>query len=415
MLTGMAEMSACGYRSSAERVCRGEVELGPVHLAAGSVASFTVAAATIAAALTLPLFGLLVDRSIAKRGLLMATAATGATAGVSLSLLPPNAWLPAAGLAALTAVSLACSLVASDSIMVSISSPAERDRVSTTGWAVGYAGGLIVLIISLFLISGQPPDDPKAVGQAVALGGAWWGLWTLVPFLTIRDRELDPRIAALPTGPSAPLVQLLHTFSALRTLPNAARFLIAFVVFNDGIQSLLSSASIFATRELGLSAAQMVLALIVAQVVAAGGSLAFRRVAAKMGTKRTIMTTLVIWATTPLAAAVLPAGALLPFLAVIGTTGLVMGATQALSRSLYSQLIPASRAAEFFGLYQAADRGTSWFGALLFGLTYQLTGQYRIAVAVLVGFFLLGLPLLARVDVTAGTAAAARADARVGP
>jgi UMF1 family MFS transporter len=406
----MAEMSACGYRSTTDRACRGDVALGPLHLAAGSVAPFMVAAATIAAALALPAFGLLVDRVTAKRVLLMACAATGSTAGIALTLLPADAWLPAAVLAAMTAVMLACSLVASDSIMVTISAPSERDRVSTTGWAVGYAGGLVVLVLSLILVAGSSADDPKAVARAVALGGAWWGLWALIPFLTIRDRDLDPRIAALPTGPMAPLVQLRETFTALRRLPQALRFLIAFVIFNDGIQSLMSSASIFATRELGFSAEQMVISLILAQLVGALGAIAFRRVATRIGTKRTILTTLVIWSATPVAAAVTPAGSWLAFLAVIGTAGLVMGATQALSRSLYSQLIPASRAAEFFGLYQAADRGTSWFGALLFGLTYQLTGQYRVAVAVLVGFFLLGLPLLARVDVAAGIAAATQAE-----
>jgi UMF1 family MFS transporter len=324
--------------------------------------------------------------------------------------LPPDAWLPATGLSAITAIMLACSLVASDSIMVQISPPADRDRVSTTGWAVGYAGGLVVLLISLFLLKGKSSDDPEAVGQAVALGAAWWGLWTLIPVLMIHDRQLDPRIHALPHGPTAPLRQLRQTFAALRDLPHALRFLVAFIVFNDGIQSLLGSASIFATRELGLSAAQMVLALVVAQVVAAVGSLGIRRISVRVGTKQTILATLFVWATTPLAAAVLPVGRFLPFLAVIGTAGLVMGATQALSRSLYSRLVPANRAAEFFGLYQAADRGTSWFGALLFGLTYQLTGQYRIAVATLVGFFLLGIPLLARVDVGTGTAQAGQAE-----
>jgi MFS transporter, UMF1 family len=410
LLTSMAEQRACGFVSAGDVSCHGYVTLGPLQLATGSVAAYTVVIATISAALLVPVVGLLVDRVVRKRAVMLGCAVIAAAAGVAIGRLAQDAWLPAAALTAVTAVMLASSLVASDSIMVQIALPEERDRVSTAGWALGYLGGLVVLVVSLVWLS-QDSTAPTlaAIGQVVVFGALWWGLWTLVPFFGVRDRQLDHTVRSLPRGPIAPFVALRTTLRDLRGYSQALRFLVAFVIYNDGMQSLFAANSVYATRELGFGAQELLITLIAVQPVAFAGSIIAGRLAGHLGAKTTILVGLSVWAAAPVVAAVIPSGNFPVFLVLCMVIGLVMGGTQSLSRSLYSMLVPRARAAEFFGLYQATERGTSWFGAFAFGIVYQLTGDYRIAVAVLLVFFLVGAPLLAGVHVREGVAAAGNA------
>jgi UMF1 family MFS transporter len=125
-------------------------------------------------------------------------------------------------------------------------------------------------------------------------------------------------------------------------------------------------------------------------------------VAGRIGAYRTILASLVLWCTVVAVGYALPVGEFLPFLALAVLIGLVLGGSQALSRSLFSHLIPRGREAEYFSLYQAAERGTSWLGTLLFGLIFQLTDSYRLAIIALVIFFVVGGFVLARVDVRRG-------------
>lgn len=412
LLTSSAELASCGFISSPARPCHGRVGLGPLELATGSVASFTVVVATICAALLAPMIGLLVDRTVAKRRVMLAGAWTAALAGALISFLPDDGWLAAAALTAVTAVMLAASLVAADSIMVQISAPSERDRVSATSWSLGYLGGLVVLLVSLGWLAAGPRSAPdggtsmRAVDDVVLFAALWWGLWTLIPYFGVRDRMLDNQVNDLPRGWTAPLTQLLATLRDLRRHSQALRFLVAFVVFNDGVQSLFAATSVYATRQLGFGAEAVVIALIVVQLVAFVGARAFGLLAGWVGAKSAILLSLVVWTAAPLVAAVVPMGHFTAFLGLLVAIGFVMGGTQSLSRSLYSQLVPAARVAEFFGLFQAVERGTSWLGAFAFGLTYQLSGDYRLAIVVLVGFFLVGAPLLATVRVREGIIAA---------
>jgi len=134
------------------------------------------------------------------------------------------------------------------------------------------------------------------------------------------------------------------------------------------------------------------------QFVAFLGSLLFERVAAAIGTKRAVVVSLVIWtATVTYAYGWLRTGA--QFFVLGAVIALVLGGSQALSRALYSHMIPKGQEAEYFSLYEVSERGTSWLGPLLFGLALQLTGSYRIAILSLSAFFLLGLAILLRVDV----------------
>jgi UMF1 family MFS transporter len=192
----------------------------------------------------------------------------------------------------------------------------------------------------------------------------------------------------------------------MRAFPLTLWFLGAYLLFNDGVQTVISLSATYASEELGLSQSVLTGAILMVQVVAVFGALGLGRVAARYGAKRTVLGCLVAWTAVLVAAYTLQEGAVAQFYALAAVIGLVQGGTQALSRSLFSHLIPAGREAEYYSFYEISDRGTSWLGPLAFGLTYQLTGSYRYAIVSLVVFFVAGFLLLLRLPMRRAVLAA---------
>jgi UMF1 family MFS transporter len=170
---------------------------------------------------------------------------------------------------------------------------------------------------------------------------------------------------------------------------------------------------VFGEKELGFGPQVMIAVILLVQFVAFGGALLFGRLAARIGGQRTIGLGLVVWIFVVLGAFRIPAGHLTSFLVAAAAIGLVLGGTQALSRSFYSQFIPRGREAEYFSLYQAGERGTSWLGTLAFGLVHQMTGSYRPALLALIAFFVIGGLLLWRLDPRRGIAEAGNVVPRI--
>jgi UMF1 family MFS transporter len=196
--------------------------------------------------------------------------------------------------------------------------------------------------------------------------------------------------------------QLWATLKDLRNYPMTLTFLLAYLFYNDGIQTVIYSASIYGSKQLHFGDSVLIGAILLIQFVAFGGALFFGRVAARHGAYRCLVWGTVAWMAIVVAAMFLPARNVALFLAAGVAIALVMGGTQALSRSFYSLLIPHGREGEYFALYNACERGTSWFGTLLFGVVFQVTGSYRPAIVSLVVFFLLGFLLLLRLDTRRG-------------
>src|SRR5690606_12726827 len=167
-------------------------------------------------------------------------------------------------------------------------------------------------------------------------------------------------------------------------------------------QTVIAASSTYGEKQLGFGTEVLIATILMVQFVAFGGALIFGRAAQRFGAKRVIMAGLGTWMLIVTVALVLPERQMVPFLLMGVAIGVVLGGTQALARSYFSLLIPAGREGEFFSFYHAMDRGTSWFGTLTFGLVYQLTGSYRPAIFALIGFFVLGGLLLARVDTARG-------------
>ena len=298
-----------------------------------------------------------------------------------------------------------------DGILVRIAAPDDRDRVSSRGWALGYLGGGLLLALNLMLMTAYESFGISyglAIRISLLSAGLWWGLFTIIPVLGLRalpqraEDELELRAQVRRN----PLRQLANTFADLRNYPQTMLFLAAYLFYNDGIQTVIGQSSLYAQSELGMSTSNVMVTFLLTQFVAFGGALLFGRVAGRLGAKRTVLIGIAIWFGVVAVAFFLPVGVFGAVLALGAAIGLVMGGTQALSRSMYSQLVPRGREAEYFSFYQAMERGTSWLGTLTFALVFQFSQSYRFAIVALVVFFLVGGLLLTRVDMRKGIVAA---------
>jgi len=244
-----------------------------------------------------------------------------------------------------------------------------------------------------------------AVRISMLSAALWWAIFAIIPVRGMWAlRSVTKPVTAADEGPvSGSLAQLSNTFRDLRRQhPQTMLFLLAYLFYNDGIQTVISSSSLYGAEELKFEQSQLIALILLVQFVAFGGALLFGAVAGRVGASKTVLYSLGLWTLIVAAAYFVPERKFVPFLILGIAIGIVLGGSQALSRSLYSQLVPKNREAEYFALYQAMERGTSWFGTLLFGVVYQLTHTYRLAIIALIIFFVLGGALLSRVDFREG-------------
>ena len=414
-LTSIAERDACGYTTdvAAGVRCSETLSVLGVSVSPGSLVFYVITLVTVVSALVLPVVGAVADRSPRRRSLLARLAWTGSAAAAGMFFVQGTNWQLGAVLLLVANLSLGSSLVVYDAILIDVADPDERDRVSSRGWALGYLGGGLLLLVVLLVVQGRDAlglEAGTAVRISLVAAAVWWAGFTLVPYLGLRDRgsaHLSEADSPGGTRSDAPLVrasfrQLARTLADLRNYPVTLTFLLAYLVYNDGIQTVIVAASTYGEKELGFGTGVLVATILLVQYVAFVGALLFGRVAERYGARRVVLVGLVLWMVVVSAGYTLPAGKLAPFLVLATGIGLVMGGTQALSRSFFSQLVPRGREAEYFSLYQAGERGTSWLGTLVFGLVHQWTGSYRPAIFALVLFFVVGFLLLLRVDPVRG-------------
>ncbi|MGW7383665.1 MFS transporter [Streptomyces sp. NPDC054794] len=376
-----------------------------IPVRAGSFFAYTVSLSVIVAVVVMPLVGSVADRTGRKKPLLGAAAYVGAAATAVMFFLDGDRYLLGGALLIVANAASSVATMLYNSYLPQIAPPEERDAVSSRGWAFGYAAGSLVLVANLVLYSAHDSfglSETAAVRICLASAGLWWGAFTLVPLRRLRDRRSTP--ARESTAPG--LRQLAATVRDMRRHPLTLSFLLAYLIYNDGIQTVISQASVYGSEELGLGQSTLIGAVLLVQVLAVAGALAMGRLARTYGAQRTILGSLVAWTVTLAAGYFLPAGAPMWFFVLAAGIGLVLGGSQALSRSLFSHLVPPGKEAEYFAAYEMSDRGMSWLGPLLFGVTYQLTGSYRSAIISLVAFFVIGFVLLARVPVRRAIGAA---------
>lgn len=401
-LTSLANNAACPDLAPGA-VCQTPVMLlGIFPVLPGALHPFLATLSTIISAVLLLFVGALVDRSPHPHRWLAGSAWIGAIAGSLMFFLQGDNWQLGAWLMIIGAFSFGASVVVYDSILVRIAGPDERDRVSSRGWAFGYVGGGTLLVANFLLMSFYDQlgiTYEMAIRLSLLSAGLWWGAFTIIPVLGLRKlpKEVPAEVSA-----ENPFAQLAHTFAEMKQYPQTLLFLLAFLFYNDGIQTVIVSSSLYAQFELGFTSDKVMLTFLVTQFVAVAGALAFGKVAGRLGAKKTVLGGIVIWLGVVAVGFLLPSGIFGALIGLGAAIGLVMGGTQALSRSMYSQLIPLGKESEYFSFYQAMERGTSWLGTLTFALVFQFSQSYRLALVALVIFFVIGGLLLSRVNMRKG-------------
>jgi len=375
--------------------------------------SYMVSLSVIVQVLVLPITGAIADYGRRKKECLAGAAYVGAAAATAMYFLKGDMYLWGGALFILANVSFGASVVIYNSFLPEIAPPEERDAVSSHGWGIGYLGGGLLLALNLLLYQNAQRlgiSEALAVRISLSSAGVWWAIFTIPTLVTLRNRGPAKKLGEGENAVRRALNQLRETARHVRQFPETMTFLIAYLLYNDAIQAVLALASQFANDELKIPVSALTLAILMVQFVGFFGAFGFQWIAAAVGAKRAILTTLVLWTAT-----------LVYLYAIVRTTteffiaaaavGIVMGGSQALSRSLYAQLIPKGREAEYFSVYEISDKGTSWMCPLLFGLALQFAHSYRIAILSLVVFFIAGLAVLTRVNVEAGEREVLTADA----
>src|SRR5918994_1199137 len=357
----------------------GRFDVGSFSLPPDSLFFWLITVSTILSAVILPPLGAYADRVANKKRLLATLAWIGSAFAALIFFATGDDWQLAAVGIVLGNLFFAAAGVVNDSILPLISDEDDRDRVSSRGWAFGYLGGGLLLVLNLAVFLGHDAlglDEALAARLCMLSAAVWWAGFTFIPFLRLKDH---PPVAVERVEGNAlrrSFGQLAATLRDMRNYPMALTFLLAYLFFNDGIQTVIASASVFGAEELDHSQDILIATILMVQFG--------------------------IWCAIVTVALFLPAGNV-PFFLILGVAiGIVLGGTQALARSYFSLLIPKGREAEFFSFYHAMDRGTSWFGTATFGIVLALTDSYRPAIFALIAFFVIGGLLLTRVDTERG-------------
>jgi UMF1 family MFS transporter len=374
-----------------------------LDLRPGAYFSAVVAISVVFQVVLMPAAGALADHTGRKRELLGVTALLGAAATMGFYLVAGDAYLLGGVLLVVANTSYGASVVVYNSFLPQISSEEDRDRVSSRGWAFGYLGGGLLLLLNLGLFQFHDAlgvETGMAVRICLASAGVWWAAFTVIPLLRLRNPP--PAGGALTGGGRTAVAdsfrQLGRTVAGLRRYPRSLLFLVTYLIYNDGVQTVITYSAVYADKALGLEQGTQITAILLVQFVAFGGALLLGRAAQSFGTKRTVLVSLVFWIAVVGVAYFLQHGATLQFYALAFVIAIILGGTQALSRSLFSLVIPPGREAEYFSLFEISDKGSAFLGSLVWTLAVQFTGSFRVAVASLVIFFLVGLVMLAAVD-----------------
>jgi UMF1 family MFS transporter len=381
-------------------------QLGPLLVTAKSLAPLTTGASVFLQVFLLPILGAFGDYSSLKKRLMMLFCYLGVTATCLLYFLTSGRHIFGSIVFIVANLCFGASIVFYNSYLPDITTEDRRDQVSSSGFAWGYVGGGVLLGLNLVFVF-LAPSLGISTGMAVRLSllsaGVWWGGFSIITFTRLRTRlaarQLPPNQTFLTIG----FTELMSTFRELLRLRETFKFLLGYLFYNDGIQTVITISGPFMGQELfrarGLETPPSFLlgVLLLVQFVAFFGSLGFARVASWFGTKRAILISLLGWCAIVIYAyAFLHTVAQAWVLAVC--IAIVLGGSQALSRSLYSQMIPRSREASFFGIYEISERGTSWIGPIVFAEVVAYTNSYRQAILSLIAFFVIGTIILMLTD-----------------
>jgi len=359
--------------------------------------------------LFLPILGAIADYSHLRKQMMRVFATIGAFATILLFFVTGSLWWLGGVLYVAANLAFGAAIVFYNAYLPEIASEDERDRVSSYGWAMGYLGGGLLLALNLaFFIFSEDIGVPTelAIRINLASAGIWWLGFSFVTWKRLRSSGTSRALPANETYVRIGFKQLRKTVKEIRNFPETLKFLLAYFLYNDGIQTVIAVSSTFAAAPLlqgGLELETSTLTgiILMIQFVAFGGALLWGKLAKWMGAKQSVVLSLVIWSGVVIYAygGLYGDNVVTEFFILGIFIALVMGGSQAISRSLFAQMIPKGKEAEYYSFYEISERGTSWIGPLVFGLANQYFGSLRPAILSLIFFFVMGLILLPFVKV----------------
>lgn len=372
---------------------------------ASSRYAFATTVALIVVAAISPILGAVADYAGVKKKMMAVFIAIGVPSTAAMFLIQPGEWRFAVLVYVLGNIGVAGSLVFYDSLLPHVARQDEMDRVSIAGFALGYLGSGLLLALNLAWIRWPNrfgiPDADTAVRLSLLSAAIWWLAFSMPLFLRVpeptRRLERDERAGMNPMRVG--FTRLVETMRELKRYRQAFVFLLAFMVYNDGIGTIIRMAAPYGT-EIGIEPRALVGAILIVQFVGVPFSFIFGRIARTIGAKRTIFIGLAVYLVITLVAFRMRTASEFFTLAVL--VGMVQGGTQGLSRSLFASMIPRHKSSEFFGFFGVFEKFSGIIGPAIFGLMIVLTGSSRSAILAVAIFFIAGGLLLASVDVSAG-------------
>jgi UMF1 family MFS transporter len=380
-----------------------------IPIAPDSFLPYAVSLSVFLQVLFLPILGAIADYSHLRKQMMQVFATIGAVATIAMFFITQPVWWLGGVLFLLANLSFGAAIVFYNAYLPDIATEDQRDRVSSYGWALGYLGGGLLLVFNLaFYMFSEDLGVPSnlAVRINLASAGVWWLGFSFITWARLRSRKASRQLPAGTTYLKMGFGQLRKTLKEIRNFPETLKYLLAYVLYNDGIQTVIAVAATFAAAPLvrgGLELDQSTLTMVILmiQFVAFGGALFWGKLAGWVGAKRSIIISLVVWSGVVIFAYAGLQGEtrVLQFWILGAFIALVMGGSQAISRSLFAQMIPDGQEAEYYSFYEISERGTSWIGPLIFGIMNQAFGSLRPALLSLIFFFVMGLIILPFVNV----------------
>lgn len=369
---------------------------GPVIYAWG------IALSMLVAAVLSPIVGAMADANSNKRRWLAVTALGGSASAILLAVVPPErSWLVVLFFFT-TSLLFELSLGFYNGFLPEIADEQSMDVVSAWGYGLGYVGGALPLILSLVVLNAMAD---KAMGLRVGLliMGCWWGVFSLPALFMLRDRGgrggAGEKLALVKAARVA-LREVGHTLGHLRDYRMLVLFLVGFLLYNDGVQTVLSQSSTFAIQALRFNETELIQVILMIQFIALPGAMLVGHLSKRLGQKSVLMGCLGAWVGLLMAAYFVHEK--WQFWALGAGVALVMGGTQSVSRAIMGMMTPRDRSAEFFGFFNLSGKATSFLGTFMFGLIIWMTGSARLAIVSILVFFIIGWTIVARINVAEG-------------
>lgn len=382
------------------------VMIGGTVYSATTLWGFIVGLAAFLSFLSAPILGAISDFSAAKKKFLITFAYTGCLFTILLYFCRSGDVIKTLLFFLVAQVGFIGGNVFYDAFLPQIASDDKMDWVSGKGFAYGYVGGGLQFAIALGLVAGHGQlglSQATAARLGIVMAGLWWAGFSLFMIKhlneTPSEETIPSRYSKWPKILAYVAVGISRTVATTRHVGrfrHLVLFLIAYMMYNDGIQTVINMATIYGKEELGLTTTSLMITLLAIQAIAIFGALIFSRLAGGINAKRAVMVTLLLWSGVVIYAYFIESTA--EYFALGVAVGIVLGGSQALSRSLYGSMIPPEASAQFYGFYTIFSKFSSIWGPLVFAVIRQVAGSARLSIISLIIFFLLGLVLLYFVD-----------------